>query len=57
MTAKEIKQQILDLKREMKRCGIPVRSCFNGGHTSESLRYNQALFALKTKLEQAQQRP
>ena len=54
MTAKEIKKQIRELKGEMKRYGIRVSSCFNGGHSIESRRYNEALFALKVKLERAE---
>lgn len=53
-TPKEIKKQIRELKGEMKRYGIRVGSCFNGGHSPESMRYNQTLFALKVQLERAQ---
>lgn len=54
-TAKEIKQEISELKKEMKSNFVPVKSCFNGGHTSESLRCNTLLFKLKTELERAAQ--
>ena len=50
MTNQEVKRTIRELKREMKANGIPVSSCFNGGHTLESMRYNQRLFALKAEL-------
>lgn len=53
MTESEIRREISALKRTMKAQGIPVRSCFNGGHTPESLRANQKLFALKADLEAA----
>ena len=52
-TVKDIKRAILDTKREMQTRGIPVRSCMNGGHTSESYRYNVDLFRLKTELSRA----
>jgi hypothetical protein len=51
MNSKETKIEIRNLKREMKENGIKVVSCFNGGHSRESLSYNQRLFKLKTQLE------
>lgn len=51
--AKDVRREILELKREMKADGIPIRSCFNGGHTRESMRYNARLFALKAELERS----
>ena len=50
MTNQEIKRAIRELKREMKANGIPIFSCFNGGHSSEGKRYNERLFALKVQL-------
>lgn len=52
-TEADIRHDIRELKRAMKSEGVAIRSCFNGGHTSESLRYNQRLFALKAELERA----
>ena len=48
---KEVKAELRGLRREMKQSGIPVRSCFNGGHSPESYRVNARLFALKTELK------
>lgn len=50
---KEIKKEIRDIRADMKRQGIRVMSCFNGGLTREESMYNQNLFALKTELERA----
>lgn len=49
-TIKEIRQELRLLRQEMKQDGIRVMSCFNGGHTAISLRYNQRLFTLKAEL-------
>ena len=49
-TVREIRTAIRELKREMKAQGIRVSSCFNGGHSRESMRYNQQLFVLKSEL-------
>ncbi len=53
MTSKEIKKQIRELKAEMKALGIKKSSCFNGGHSSISYRYNAELFRLSVDLEKA----
>jgi len=50
-TIKEIKAQIRELKRDMKSQGIPLKSCFNGGHSSASLAMNTELFRLKVELD------
>lgn len=49
-TIKEIKKQIRELKRDMKSQGIPIKSCFNGGHSSASMALNTELFRLKSEL-------
>lgn len=51
-TAKEIRRQIRETRREMKENGIRVTSFMNGGLTAAESRYNQLLFRLKTELEQ-----
>ncbi len=55
MTAKEIKQAIATLKREMRADGVRVVSCFNAGLTRAELSYNTQLFRLKTELIKAGQ--
>jgi hypothetical protein len=41
---------VRELKNEMKRRGVRIISCFNGGLTDQERSYNQQLFALKTTL-------
>lgn len=53
---KRLKQMLQEHKQDMKRDSIPVRGFMNGGHSRESMRANQRLFELKTKLENAQKR-
>ena len=50
MKEQEIEKAIRELKKEMRTKCIPIRSCFNGGHTPESYRCNAELFRLKTEL-------
>lgn len=50
ITIKEIKSQLRELKRDMKQQGIPIKSCFNGGHSAASLALNTELFRLKAEL-------
>ncbi len=45
------KQQISELKKEMKQLGVRVVSCFNAGLTKDEYYYNSLLFELKTKME------
>ena len=53
-TAKEIRADIRETKREMKHLGIKRSSCFNGGHSPDSYRFNARLYALSSELEKAQ---
>ena len=50
MNTQEIEKAIRELKKEMRTKCIPIRSCFNGGHTPESYHCNAELFRLKTEL-------
>ena len=53
MTVKEIRAEIRTLKSEMKAAGIKKTSCFNGGLTPETYRYNARLFELDVWLKNA----
>jgi hypothetical protein len=55
MTAKEIKKQIRELKRKMKKLGIRRISFMNAGLSQQEYRYNEQLFRLKLALERAVQ--
>lgn len=52
MTAKEIRKELREAKRDMKARGIRVISFMNGGLTREESRCNENLFRLKTLLEE-----
>jgi len=47
---KEIRAEIRELRREMREKKIKRTSCFNGGHSPESYRYNARIFQLETDL-------
>lgn len=51
--AKSLRKQISDLRAEMRANGIREVSCMNGGHTTESMRYNTRLFYLRSQVKQA----
>ena len=53
-TLQEVLADIRSMNREMKRIGIRRMSCFNGGHTPESYRYNADLFRLETEKKHIQ---
>lgn len=53
-TAKELKQELLETKREMRRLGIRQTSCFNGGLSQAEYRCNSRLFELKVLLSKSQ---
>jgi hypothetical protein len=55
--ATEIRRNIRELKQDMKARGLPIRSMMNGGHTMESMRANERLFALKLQLDKALGKP
>ncbi len=52
-TAKEIRNEIRQLKREMKERGIKVTSFMNRQPSLEAARANERLFALKAELQKA----
>ena len=45
----DINRQIRDTRAEMKAKGIKRLSMMNGGHSSDSMRLNERMFALETK--------
>ena len=45
-TTKELCAQILAIRQEMRTAGIRRISCFNGGYTGESFRFNARMYAL-----------
>lgn len=47
---KILKNELKELRREMKTFGIKKTSCFNGGLDAETYRYNSRIFELETKL-------
>lgn len=49
---KRVMEQIRDTRAEMKAKSIPRLSMMNGGHTFESLRLNEKMFALELKRDQ-----
>lgn len=54
MTVKAIRQEIRELKRDMKERGIKRTSCMNGGLDRETWRCNARLFQLSLDLERAE---
>ena len=52
-TAKEIRTEIRQLKKEIKERGIKVTSFMNRQSSLEAARANERLFALKVELEKA----
>ena len=52
-TAKEIRNEIRQLKKEMKERGIKVTSFMNRQPSLEAARANERLFALKAELQKA----
>ena len=52
-TAKEIKQEIRQLKKQMKERGVKVTSFMNRQPSLEAARANERLFALKAELARA----
>jgi len=52
-TAKEIRTEIRQLKKEIKERGIKVTSFMNRQPSLEAARANERLFALKVELEKA----
>lgn len=50
-TAQEIQKEIKETRREMKTLGIKRTSCFNGGLSGETYRYNAKMFRLETELK------
>ena len=50
---KEIKAEIREMKKYMRKNGITRMSCFNGGHSPESYRCNSELFRLDGLLRKA----
>lgn len=50
--ATAIRDEMREIRAEMKAKGIRRISCFNGGHTPDSYRLNARLFELKTRLQQ-----
>lgn len=57
MTAKEIRQEIRDIRRHMRENGIRRSSCFNGGHDAESYRCNARLYELGVWLKDTKKEP
>lgn len=54
-TVKEIRAEIRALRADMKARGIRRLSMMNGGHTMESMRANERMFALETELRHARE--
>ena len=52
-TAKEIRHEIRQLKKEMKERGIKVTSFMNRQPSLDAARANERLFALKAELQKA----
>ena len=52
-TAKEIRTEIRQLKKEIKERGIKVTSFMNRQPSLEAARANERLFALKMELQKA----
>jgi hypothetical protein len=52
-TAKEIRNEIRQLKKEMRERGIKVMSFLNRQPSLEAARANERLFALKAELRKA----
>jgi len=50
---KEIREEIRALKAHMRAKGIRRLSFMNGGHTMESMRANERMFALECELKRA----
>ena len=55
MTTQEIRAEIREIRAAMKAAGIKRFSCFNGGQSPESYRYNARLYALECALAKAKQ--
>lgn len=53
--SQEIKNEMRQLKDEMKQNGIPITSVFNRQPSEQSHRYNSRLFSLKVELEKAEE--
>ena len=53
MSVKDIKRQLREHRAEMRRCGIKITSCFNGGMDRDTQRANERRFALETALQDA----
>jgi len=51
--AKTIRRQLKELRAEMRACGIPKTSPFNGGMDRDVQRVNERRFALETALKAA----
>lgn len=49
--AQDLRRRLRELRAEMKRRGIRRMSMMNGGHTSESMRFNEECFRLETLLK------
>lgn len=49
----EIRAELAIIRKEMRDRGIKRMSCFNGGHTPESMRYNETMFRLNAELNKA----
>lgn len=47
----ELRRELRALRAEMKALGVKRTSCFNGGMTRESQRYNERCFALETRID------
>ena len=47
----EARRELRELRAEMKRKGIRRTSCFNGGHSKESLRFNEECFRLESAVK------
>jgi hypothetical protein len=53
MTAREIRAEIRNTRREMKQAGIKRISCFNGGLSQAEYRCNARLYQLGVDLSDA----
>jgi hypothetical protein len=54
MDAKQLRQQLREVRSEMRARGVKRSSFMNGGHSPESYRLNARCFELETQLKRLQ---